>query len=567
MYCARVTPAFAFACFALFCPQPAAAGTVPNGGALFPTVTFETHESNLLALEIEFETAGPTRPSVTVQSEAGVIEVPPGAIESTEGDTLHLATVMGMRASSLHDIQISASVELTTPEPPAGRGDDPDLIFANDFESGQLQSWTSAQGGVDFSYTTPALVNPPPFEVLVDDRAEREPGYTIIPMHRSVIGDLANIDAKIYALDEDGEIVWVHDPIGAPIDALQPMPDGNIIFLVASVFHELDPYGREISNYSPEQMGVIRIHHDIELLPNGNLLTLGKVAREAPFPDICGPNQNQIVTYQVVFDTIVELKRNGEVVSEVPLSTEFSPYRIPDNALDAFCLKVNDDFFGFDTKDSTHGNAIVYDPADDTVIVSLRNQNVIAKVNRYNGQLIWVIGEDIPSASDDAWPFLTPSGPVEFPNQPAQPPAARRRLGADLRQRQHRSHRRRPQPSPRATAGPRRDGGGPELGLGRSGLRPADLRDPDGLRLPDSLGHGARGRHGHHRAEAPAAPLGALRRGPAQRSGEGLGAHRPGARGIPGGLEWLQRLPGALALPRSRSLMRLPSSRAQATWM
>jgi len=44
------------------------------------------------------------------------------------------------------------------------------------------------------------------------------------------------------------------------------------------------------------------------------------------------------------------------------------------------------------TKDWAHANAVIHDPSDDSLIVSLRHQDAVIKISRQTGELIWILG-------------------------------------------------------------------------------------------------------------------------------------------------------------------------------
>ena len=65
-----------------------------------------------------------------------------------------------------------------------------------------------------------------------------------------------------------------------------------------------------------------------------------------------------------------------------------------------------------DTRDWSHGNAVIVDPTDGGVIVSLRNQDAVVKIDRDSGELVWILGAHErwqPPWSDK---LLTPAEPA-----------------------------------------------------------------------------------------------------------------------------------------------------------
>jgi hypothetical protein len=60
--------------------------------------------------------------------------------------------------------------------------------------------------------------------------------------------------------------------------------------------------------------------------------------------------------------------------------------------------------------DNDHSNAIIEDPRDDSLIVSMRNQNAIIKFSRQSGQLVWILGPPENWAPEWQQYLLTPVG-------------------------------------------------------------------------------------------------------------------------------------------------------------
>jgi len=93
------------------------------------------------------------------------------------------------------------------------------------------------------------------------------------------------------------------------------------------------------------------------------------------------------------------------------------PFRINYSSL----LVLYDGFFEsvfgeqLETRDWSHGNAVVHDPADDSIVVSLRHQDAVVKFSRQTGELKWILG---PHENWDMEQFgeflLTPLSEDEF---------------------------------------------------------------------------------------------------------------------------------------------------------
>jgi arylsulfate sulfotransferase len=101
--------------------------------------------------------------------------------------------------------------------------------------------------------------------------------------------------------------------------------------------------------------------HDINVLPNGHWLVLANTFKSVALT-------GQTTPTQVLGDVIVDLDTN---LKPVWVWNEFDH------------LDVNRHPWMF--PDWTHTNAVIYSPDDGNLIVSMRHQNWIVKVDYYNG--------------------------------------------------------------------------------------------------------------------------------------------------------------------------------------
>jgi len=358
---------------------------IPFGMSGF-TVT--ANANNILSAIVTFETRFPAWPSVEVDE--GVSDawtVPATGILTPSPGTFHQVAVIGLHA------EVPCTITAT----------------ATDGETIVRES------GVFMPEPLPGTF--PPIEITVKNSEEMEPGLTLFAANR-VTGLLE--EGAIYAVDAQGEIVWYHDPGGGVILPVTRLEDGNFIYLwedsilrLDSAIVEIDILGNMVNRWTPEDLGVDAFHHDVIELPNGNLMTLSPEMR-----GISGyPGHN---TYNVVGDMIVEFDRDGRTVDRFSLFDVLDPYRIPSR--ESFDYPYWSFLYGSTVKDWTHSNAVVFDPADGAVIVSCRHQDLVFKVDRASGELLWVIGEDLPdTAGDDAWPFLPLAGEGLLPSHQHAP--------------------------------------------------------------------------------------------------------------------------------------------------
>ncbi len=251
-----------------------------------------------------------------------------------------------------------------------------------------------------------------------------QPGLTLFAATRVGIPGTS----RVYAMDSGGNIVWYHQdpPVTppnpfVPISRVRQLENGHILY-ISSALYEVDLLGTVVHSYTAQGLGLDPAvdgpeHHDVIELPNGNLLGLfAELRTVSGYP----PNAGTLcTTCRVVGDQIVEFTRDGQLVDRIHLFDLLDPHRTLLDIHSAVGASFNDSTWnwwygtaGGSTHDWTHSNALVYDPSDDSILVSCRNQDLIAKINRKTKQLMWVIGTDWPgSTGDDHWPFLTPSGP------------------------------------------------------------------------------------------------------------------------------------------------------------
>jgi hypothetical protein len=150
-----------------------------------------------------------------------------------------------------------------------------------------------------------------------------------------------------------------------------------------TVVQEIDLAGNIISQFTSTDLDnwlsaagfnmLVAVHHDLLPLPNGHLICL--TAHIEQFTNLPGyPG-----TTAVIGDALVDLDQNHNVVW----------------VWDTFDhLDINRHPLGF--PDWTHGNTVVYSPDDGNLLVSLRNQSWVLKLDYQDGQgtgdILWRLG-------------------------------------------------------------------------------------------------------------------------------------------------------------------------------
>lgn len=236
--------------------------------------------------------------------------------------------------------------------------------------------------------TFPALVvTRPNSEVPV---VTENPGVELI----NLTEPRANMIEAVVA-DRDGNPIWYYD-VGADQanlpDPIKLMPNGHILVNIqngvtgATSLREVDLAGQTIREMDAptlqqklENIGhavpSLFFHHDVLPLSTGHLIVLGSTVQD--FDDLPGyPG-----TTQVVGDLLVDLDQNW---SPVWFWSAFDH------------LDVNRHLMGL--PDWTHSNAVVYTPNDGNLLLSMRNQSWILKIDYRDGigsgDVLWRGGKD-----------------------------------------------------------------------------------------------------------------------------------------------------------------------------
>ena len=255
---------------------------------------------------------------------------------------------------------------------------------------------------VDHTFTTGSL----PADVTPVITASLPNGMT--PQPGVEMYDLLSADTPVVATDTAGNIIWWYRPAdGNPADSTQPvklMPNGHFLLLwtpgsevtltgtpptpnplTVDVAREIDLTGAVVRQIDINTLNsrlaaagfnytAARFHHDITVLPNGHWIVIVNSVRQ--FTNLPGYSG----TINVLGDAIIDLDTN---LNPVWLWDEFDH------------LDVNRHPYLF--PDWTHTNAVLYSPTDGNLVVSIRHQNWLVKIDYANGKgagdIIWRLGQ------------------------------------------------------------------------------------------------------------------------------------------------------------------------------
>jgi len=159
----------------------------------------------------------------------------------------------------------------------------------------------------------------------------------------------------------------------------EPPPDTTValreINLVGDTIHNLSmpQLNRELRSIGYRGPALEMVHHDVEVLPNGHMIVIANATRDYTglkgFPG----------TTRVVGDILVELDAN---FNPVWTWSEFDHLDLNRHPMDF--------------PDWTHTNAVLYTKDDGNLLVSMRSQHWIIKIDYENGhgsgRIIWRLG-------------------------------------------------------------------------------------------------------------------------------------------------------------------------------
>jgi arylsulfate sulfotransferase len=244
----------------------------------------------------------------------------------------------------------------------------------------------------------------PPLAVNVSNPSEMEPGLTLFNVFQwnPLLVGMVVPRGWLIIVNAAGEVVWYQRPDAVPGDA-RMLDNGHLFYEYDQTgFVEIDILGNDIARWHATGLGMPTpagatlvdmdtMHHDIQEMPNGHFLALSTAMIPAPhYPtsetDARAPQSDTTV----IVDKVAEFDCQGTVIHEWYLDDLVDSYRVGYDSLSPFWdVLYKDQASG--TKDWSHANALVYSAQDDSIVVSLRNQDALVKFNRTTGKLVWIL--------------------------------------------------------------------------------------------------------------------------------------------------------------------------------
>jgi arylsulfate sulfotransferase len=198
---------------------------------------------------------------------------------------------------------------------------------------------------------------------------------------------------RIVALNPAGDLIWYYDfdePFLAIAQPIKLLPNGHFLMVLfngttgpGGEVREIDLAGRTIHDFTVDELNqwlaaagyrwtAHAIHHDILPLANGHTIVL--VNTEKRFSN--GPHRH---TTLVLGDALIDLDPNYKPVWTWTSFDHLDVYRHP-----------------MEFPDWTHTNAVIYSPDDGNLLLSLRHQHWVVKIDygngRGSGNVLWRLG-------------------------------------------------------------------------------------------------------------------------------------------------------------------------------
>lgn len=236
--------------------------------------------------------------------------------------------------------------------------------------------------------------------VIVSQPDKMEPGYTLFRLANETTGA-----AYVTIVDNQGQVVWYSATVKSAAEVRQ-LSNGDLFLPLTTGFIEVNLLGQIVQTWGAPSNLVVDAHEGL-LTDQGTILYINDTYRVIPgFPTSATNPDAPTQTNNVLVNQIVEISATNEAVLNIwKLVDMLDPVRI---SYLTFTIWAGEGW------DSEHANAIIEDPSDNSLIVSLRHQNAIIKFLR-TGQLVWILGPPENWSAEFQPYLLTPVGqPFEW---------------------------------------------------------------------------------------------------------------------------------------------------------
>lgn len=244
----------------------------------------------------------------------------------------------------------------------------------------------------------------PPARIAALHADRREPGTIFFNVRQMPSRKGAPARGWLLALSQSGGIECIYAGERA-VQGIKATPAGTLLVsIIDGLILEMTTAGEVVRSWhaigryrdSSPPPGSIAVeaetfHHGVNQLANGNLLLLSMEVRS--YPDWPGSTIDEAApreTAQLVGDVLIEVRPDGCILREHRLLDILDPYRITYGSRALYWAQRG--YAG--TFDWCHANGTFHDARDDSILVSLRTQDCIVKLDRMSGEIKWILGTE-----------------------------------------------------------------------------------------------------------------------------------------------------------------------------
>lgn len=338
---------------------------------------------------------------------ASVAIIPAGQVATTNNPQVAQYTISPpLSASVAIQFSTDTSFGFTTSAQMAAGSDAPLSMLVAGMRAStpyHMRAVLTLSNGVQFTdtdhiFTTGAIsgASVPQISISTPSGLTPQPGVEMVNLSTAGV-------VQALATDLSGNVIWNYVFAGTAADIVNPiklLPNGHFIVSIGAlstspltgapptgtieVIREVDLAGNTIRELDVNTLNqrlasagfnlvADTMHHDVTPLPNGHLLVIVNSTQQ--FTNLTGIQG----TTTVLGDQIVDLDPN------------WNPVWVW-NSFDHLDINRHPILF----PDWTHSNAVIYSKDDGNIIISMRHQNWLLKINYDNGQgdgsVIWHLG-------------------------------------------------------------------------------------------------------------------------------------------------------------------------------
>jgi len=248
------------------------------------------------------------------------------------------------------------------------------LAFGTDYAwqvrslDGTSTTWSSAH-----HFATAPIPGALPDVLATTFAGSLAPGLTMF-----VVRPLSSQSGYMMVVDDVGTLLWFLP--GENVSDLRLLDNGRILFLADALAVEAALNG-QIAWRSPSNDAPI-IHHEVYPMPNGDVLALTSEVRQV---SLDGETKNWVGDRAVIFD-----RGTNDILWSWSTFDHFSTLDFDETT---YSQAGSSSFF-----DWTHGNGVIYVPADDSIVLSFRHLSRITRVDRSSGVVKFNVGFALPSS-------------------------------------------------------------------------------------------------------------------------------------------------------------------------